>query len=98
MIFDLRIFLLEVSAHAADRSAGAHAANEMRDLPFGVFPNFRAGGAVVRLRVHRVFVLVGVIRIGNFARQFLRHRVVAARIVRLDGRGTDDDFGAESLQ
>ena len=94
----LRIFLLEETADAADGSAGAHPAHEMRDLPFRILPDFRTRGAVMGLRVHRIFVLVGIKRIGNLFPQLFRHRVVAARIVRLDGRGADNHFGAESLE
>ena len=50
------------------------------------------------LGIHRIFVLVRIEGIGNFARQFFRHGVVAARIVRLDGRGADDHFRAQRLQ
>ena len=52
----------------------------------------------MRFRIHRIVVLVRIIGIGNFARQFLRHRIVAARIVRLDRRGAHDHFRAQRLQ
>ncbi len=35
---------------------------------------------------------------GISARKLLGHRVVAARIVRLDGRRADDDFGSQRLE
>ena len=98
MIFTFGIFFLQVAADAADGPAGAHAADEVRDLPFRILPDFRAGGAVMRLGIHGVFVLVGIKRIGNFLAQFFRDRVIAARIVRLDGRGADDHFRAEGLE
>src|SRR5580704_9527706 len=94
----LGIFFLEKFAGAADGAAGAHAANEMRDFSFGVVPDFRAGGEVVGLRVHRIVVLIWVEGVGYFARELFRHRIVAARIFGLDRRGTHDDFGAEGLQ
>ena len=56
------------------------------------------GGVVVRFGIHGVFVLVRIIRIGNFARQFFRHGIIAARIIRLDGRGAHDDFRAKRFQ
>ena len=96
--FYFGIFFLQVPAHAADRTARAHAANEMRDFAFGIFPNFRAGGAVMRFGIHRIFVLIGIKGIGNFTREFFRDGIIAARIVGLDGRGADDHFGAERLQ
>ena len=70
----------------------------MRDFAFGIFPNFRAGGAVMGFRIHRIFVLIGIEGIGNFARQFFRHGIIAARIVGLDGRGANDHFRAESFE
>src|ERR1700733_14308262 len=50
------------------------------------------------LGIHRVLVLIGVKRIRNFAREFGGDRIVAARIFRFDGGGTDDHFGAERFQ
>ncbi len=98
MIFTFGIFFLQVAAHAADRSAGAHAANEVRDLSFRVFPDFRAGRPVMRLGIHRIFVLVRVKRIRNVLGEFFRHGIVAARIVGLDRRRAHDHFRAERLQ
>ncbi len=96
--FDVGIFFFQVFPHAGDGAAGAHAANEMRDLAFSVFPNFRARGAVVRVGIRRILILVGIKRIGNFVRELRRHRIVAARIFGLHGRGAHDHFGAERLQ
>ena len=48
--------------------------------------------------IHGIVILIGIIGIGNFAREFFRDGVVAARIFGLDGGGADDDFGAERLQ
>ena len=56
------------------------------------------GGAVVRLRIHGILILVGVIGIGNFARQLFRHGIIAARVFRLDRRRADDHFRAERFQ
>src|SRR5262249_31939441 len=68
------------------------------DLAFGVVPDFRARGFVVGLRVHRIFVLIRVVGIGNFAREFFGDGVIAARILGFDGSGADDDFGAKGFQ
>src|SRR5262249_18396219 len=95
---DLGVLFLQVFANAADRAASAHAADEVSDLAFRVFPDFRTGRAVVGLRVHRVVVLIRVVGIRDFARQFFGDRVVAARILRLDGGGADDDLSSEPLQ
>src|SRR5258708_6532423 len=96
--FDVGIFFLQVFSRAANGAAGAHAADEVRDLAFAVFPNLGTGGAVVRLGIHRVVVLIRIIRIGNLASEFFRYRIVAPGIFRLDGGGANDDFGAESFQ
>ena len=50
------------------------------------------------LGIHGVFVLIGIERIGNFFAQFFRDGVITARIVRLDGGGADNHFGAEGLE
>ena len=95
---DRGIFFLQILPRAADGPAGAQPANKVRDLPFAVLPNLRSRGEVVRLGIHRVVVLIRIIGIGNFAREFLCHRVVAARIFRLHCRGAHDDFRAQGLQ
>src|SRR6266851_2357334 len=96
--FYFGIFFLQEFADAADSAAGAHAANEVRNLAFAVLPNLWSRGAIVRFGIHWIVVLIRIIRIGNFARKFFRHRIVAARIFRLNGRGANDDFGAERFQ
>src|SRR6202521_5544481 len=96
--FDAGISFLQVFSHAADGAAGAYAANEVRDLSFGVFPNLGTRGAVVGFGIAGIVVLIRVVRIGNLAGEFFSHRIVAARIFRLDGGGTDDDFGAKRYQ
>src|SRR5271154_4394590 len=70
----------------------------MGDFPLSVFPDFRAGGAVMRFGVHRIFVLIRIKRIWNFARKFRSNGIIAARIFRLDGGRADDYFRAESFQ
>src|SRR3954471_15972901 len=55
---DLRVLLLEETRAAHDRAGGAHAGDEMGDLPLGVAPDFRPGGLVMRERVVRVRELV----------------------------------------
>jgi hypothetical protein len=68
------------------------------DFAFGIFPNLRASGAVMGFGIHLVVVLIRIVGIGNFACEFFCHRIVAARIVRLDGGGANDDFRAERFQ
>src|SRR5229473_7547235 len=96
--FDAGIFFIQIFSDAADGAAGAHAANEVRDFAFAVFPDFRAGGAVMRFRIHWIFVLVGIVGIGNFAREFLRYGVVTTRIIRLDGGGTNNHLRAQRFE
>src|SRR6267154_1601403 len=91
---DVGLFLLQKFADAAYGSPGAHPANEMCDLAFAVFPNFRARSEVMCFRIHGIVVLVGVIGIGNFAREFLGYRIVAAWIIGLHGRRANNHFRA----
>ena len=68
-----------------------------------IFPSvsFQISGpvrAIVRFRIHRVFVLIGIKGIGNFAREFCGDGIVAARIFGFDGGGADDHFGAEGFE
>ena len=71
--FNVGIFFFQEFSYAADGAPRADAADEVRDFSFAVLPNFRTRRAVVRLRIHRVVILVRIIRIGNFAREFFRH-------------------------
>src|SRR6266446_930406 len=96
--FDAGVFVRQIFPDAADGAAGAHDANEVRDFAFAVFPDFRAGGAVMRFRIHWIFVLVGIVGIGNFAREFFRDGVVTTRIIRLDGGGTNNHLRAQRLK
>src|SRR6266567_491218 len=92
------IFFLQIFPHAADGAAGTYPANEVRDFAFAVLPNFGTGGAVVGFGIAGIVVLIRVIRIGNFAREFFGHRIIAARILRLDGGGANDDFRAKRFE
>src|ERR1700730_8424325 len=70
--FNAGIFLFEIFAGAADGAACAHAANEVRDFAFRVFPDFRSRSAVMRLGIHGVVVLIGVIGIWHVSGKFFR--------------------------
>src|SRR5208337_32251 len=94
----LGIFLFQIFANAADGATRAQSANEVRDFAFGVFPNFWPSSLVVRLRIAGIVVLIWVVGIGDFAREFLRNAVVAARVFRLYSRGTNDHFGAKGFE
>ncbi len=98
MILTFGILFLEIFSHAGDGAAGAHAANEVSDFPFSVFPDFGASGVVMRVGVRRIFILIGVKRIWNFAGEFCGHGVIAARIFGFDGGGANDYFGAERFE
>src|SRR3989442_12905223 len=55
---DSRVFFLEETRAAHDGARGAHAADEMRDRPLGVAPDFRPRALVVRERIVGVGELV----------------------------------------
>ena len=65
------IFLLEVPAHTADGAAGAHAGHKEVHVPLRIFPDLRAGGAVVGLRIGGVIKLPGDDAAGGFPVQRL---------------------------
>ena len=92
------LLLLQILRDAADRAAGADADHEVVDPAVGLLPDLRAGLLVVRLRVRQVVVLVGLPRVRRLALEARRHRVVRARIFRIDVGRADDDFGAEGAQ
>src|SRR5208282_5031701 len=96
--FYVGILFFQVTAYSGNCAAGADSADEVGDFSFGIFPDFGAGGAVVRLGVHGIFVLIGVVGIGNFAGEFGSYGIVAARVFGLDGGGADNYFGAEGFQ
>ena len=70
----------------------------MRNLAFAVLPYFRARRAIVGFGIHRVVVLIGIIRIGNFAREFLGYGIITPRILRLDRGGAHNHFRAQGFQ
>ena len=90
--------LAQELAGAAERAAGAHAGAEDVELAAGLLPDLRPAREVVSLGVGGVVVLVRVEAVRRLARDALRDLVVAARVVRLDGRGADDDARAEGAQ
>src|SRR4030095_10924071 len=55
---NLRILFLEVAADTGKRAAGADGCNKRPDLTFGLFPDFRAGAAIMRVAISRVIELV----------------------------------------
>ena len=73
------LLLLQVSPGAAHGAAGSDAADEMGDAPLRLVPDLRAGGAVVRLRVHRVVVLIRLEGVRNLPRQPLGDLVIRLR-------------------
>ena len=95
---NFRILLFQIFAHTTDGAAGSHAANEMSDFTFGIFPNFWTCGVVVCFRIGWVVVLIRVVGIGNFAGQLFRNAIVAARVFGLDSRRADDHFRAKGLE
>src|SRR4030095_10304168 len=55
---NLRILFLEVAADTGKRAAGADGCDKRVDLTFGLFPDFRAGAAIMRVAISRVIELV----------------------------------------
>ena len=70
----------------------------MGDLAAGLPPQLRPGRVVVRLRVGRVRVLVGLERAGDLLRQAIRDAVVGLRGVGIDVGRRDHDLGAVGAQ
>src|SRR2546423_12977105 len=81
----VRVLLFQKPARAGDRAARADAGDEVRDPPFGLFPDFGAGRAVVRFGVSGVRVLIRIERIGCLAGDALRGRDVVIGRARLGG-------------
>src|SRR5713101_7858578 len=55
---NLGILFLEVSAHTSKRATGADGCDKRGNLAFGLFPDFRAGAAIMRVAISRVIELV----------------------------------------
>jgi hypothetical protein len=85
---------LEVAADTADRPAGAHPGDEMGDPSPGLAPDLGPGGALVRLGVGRVRVLVGLEGAGDLTGEPVGDRVVRLRRVLLDVGRADHHLGA----
>ena len=96
LIFGFRSFRYRPTPEIG--AAGADADDQMRDRAVGLLPDLRAGLLVVRLRVRQVVVLIRLPGVGDFLLEARRHRIVRARILRIDVGRADDDLGAERLQ
>src|SRR5205823_15042277 len=55
---NLRTLFLEVTADTGKRAAGADGCDKRGNLAFGLFPDFRAGAAIMRVAISRVIELV----------------------------------------
>ena len=77
-----------------DRAAGADARDEVRHATVGLRPHLGPGREVVRARVLRVRVLVGLPRVRQLAHEPVAHRVVRVRVRRVDGGRAHHDLGA----
>ena len=94
----LRVLLLQVAAHAGDRSARSRRGDEVRDLPFRLLPQLGARRRVVRVRVRLIVELVRENRVRRLLRDALRHHHVVVRMIRRDGGRRDDHFRTERLE
>ena len=88
---DLRVLLLEEARAAHDGAGRAHARDEVGDAPFGVAPDLRPGGFVVRQRV------VGVRELVEHRALLLAHHALGevARRLHAAFARREDDLGAE---
>ena len=94
----VRLPLAQVTSDARDRAARADGEDERVYLAARLLPELGPGRLVVRLRVGRIRVLVGLERARDLLREAVRDGVVALRGLRRDGRRADDDLrpvGAE---
>ena len=96
--FDVRVFLLEVTADSGDGPAGPHADDEVRDPALAILPELGAGGPVVTFGIGGIRVLIGMVGARNVVRELLDHLVIAARIVYGHSGRADDDLGAQGLE
>ena len=79
---EVGVLLAQVARHAGDRPAGADADDEVRQAAPGLAPQLRPGRLVVRLRVGRVAVLVGLERARDLLGQAVGDAVVGLRRLR----------------
>src|SRR5829696_2327013 len=95
---DVRALLLQEPPRARDGAARAEPRDEVRDAPLGLLPQLRPRGAVVRLGVVRVGVLVRVEAVRRLARDAARGLDVVVGRAGLRGGRDDDHVRAERLQ
>src|SRR5437016_11300745 len=76
---NLRILFLEESRHTGDGPSRPDTNHDMRDLAFGLLPDFGACRLVMRLGIRRILVLVRVNTVCNLPAQSKRDRVVTSR-------------------
>src|SRR5207237_10430613 len=93
-----QLALRHVFRDAADRAARAHAGHADADPALGLLPDLRPGGLVVRFRVARIEVLVGLTGAGYLMRQAVRDRVVRLRRGALHVGWAVHDIGAVYLE
>src|SRR4029077_7879716 len=68
---EARLFRTDVFGHAGDGAAGADTGDEDIDLAVGVFPDFRAGGFEVNLRVCGIGELLQHVAIGRLRKNLV---------------------------
>src|SRR5829696_1506815 len=94
----LGVVLLEVVPGASDGAAGAHPGDEVGDAPIRLLPHLGPRRFVVGEGVRRVLVLARLEAARYLARQPLRYRVIALRVVGSQAGRGDDHLGAQSLE
>src|SRR5205085_692918 len=78
----LRVLLLEIATHAAERAAGADGAGEAVDATARLLPDFRPGAAIVAFGVRHVVPLVGPERAHLLCQPFTHVDIVVGILVR----------------
>ena len=95
---NIGIALFEITTHPANGSSRADSDHKMSDSAFGLFPDFGAGGFVVRCSIAEVVVLIGKKTVRDLRVQAARHRIIAIGMIGRNGRRAHVDLGAHGSQ
>ena len=90
--------LLEIAAHARDRSSGADRDDDRGEVAVRLVPDLRPCDLVVRLGIGHVRVLIRLEPARDLLRESVGDRVVRLRRIRRNRGGADDDLGAVRAQ
>jgi len=88
----IRILFLQVFTNSWDGPSCSDANDEMRDFPFGLFPDFRTCTFIMSLTVRQVIILITPNAIWCFFLKFLCHRIIAVWMICCNICWTNDYF------